>query len=241
MSINESSFKSTLLKVWENRFPEQYKVTKALSKSNIFFEYTSLFSRREWNTYSAIIHIRAPFEYINVLEEHKKEIFDIAESLFGKQDDYYLMNISIDVLVEEHENIDFSTLGKTKTIEKALLDAEHFMQMGNYSSAVDRIHTILYGYLRLKLEQKGIEYEESDTIMQLYSKLHNSLEELESSKINGLVKTAIRSASGVVDAINTIRNKHSLSHPNEEIIDEPEAKLVIGLSKHIFDYIEGRV
>lgn len=241
MAINELNLKNTLIKVWESKYPKLFNVTKALKHSNIFIEYTSIFSRREWNTFSAILHVKAPLQYNEVLEQHKKEIFNIAENLFGKNDDYYLMNISIDILIEEYEEVDFSVFGKTETIKKSIDDAEHFVQMGKYSSAIDRVHTIFHGYLRLKLDEQEIKYEESETIMQLYSKLHNNLEEIESSKINGLIKSSIRSASGVVDTINTIRNKYSLSHPNEEIIGEQEAKLVIHLSKQIFEYIEGRV
>lgn len=241
MAINELSLKSTLIKVWENKYPKLFNVTKALRHSNIFIEYTSIFSRREWNTFSAILHVKAPLQYNEVLEQNKQEIFNIAENLFGKQDDYYLMNISIDISIDDYEEIDFSVFGKTETIKKSIEDAEHFVQLGKYSSAIDRVHTIFHGYLRLKLDEQDINYEESDTIMQLYSKLHNSLEEIDSGKINGLIKSSIRSASSVVDTLNTIRNKHSLSHPNDEVIGEQEAKLAIHLSKQIFEYIEGRV
>ncbi|MEC5270310.1 abortive infection family protein [Heyndrickxia coagulans] len=241
MAFSEESFKITLIKVWESKYPELYKVTKALNRSNVFIEYTSLFTRREWNTYCAILHIKAPFEFNNILDLHKDKLFNIAENLFGKQDDYYLTNISIDILVEEYDYVDFSIFGKSETIKKSIEDAENFIQLGKYSSAIDRVHTTFHGYLRMKLDELEIEFEESDTIMQLYSKLHNSLEEISSHKLNALIKSSIRSASGVIDTINTIRNKHSLSHPNEEIVEEPEAKLVINLSKQIFEYIEGRV
>lgn len=241
MALNERNFKNTLFKVWEKKYPQENLVAEAIKRSEVFFEYTSIFTRREWNTYSAVLHLKTPLKYNEILENRKSEIFIIAESLFGKQDDYYLTDISIDLLVEEQEIIDFTQFGKTETTRKALEDAEKFMQIGRYSSAVDRVHTLLYGYFRLKLEERSIYYEESDTIMQLYSKLHNSLDGISNNKIKGIIKTSIRSASGVIDALNTIRNKHSLSHPNEDIIDESEAKLAIGLCKYIVEYIEERV
>ncbi|AVX19623.1 Abortive infection C-terminus [Carboxydocella sporoproducens DSM 16521] len=236
----EENFKTTLLKVWENEYTDSFGVSRALNKSHIYFEYTSIFTRREWNTYSAILHIRTPYDNIKVLEENKDKIFRIAERIFGKQDDYYLTDISIDVLIEQFEVVDFSLLGKTETIRRAISDAESFMKEGKYSSAIDRVHTSLHGYLRLLLDTKKVSYEESDTLMQLYSKLHNSLDPIENKEINNLIKSTIRSASAVIDSINTIRNKHSLSHPNEEIVGESEAKLVIGICKVLFDYIEGR-
>ena len=53
----------------------------------------------------------------------------------------------------------------------------------------------------------------------------------------GLIKTLIRSASGVISSINDIRNRHSLSHPNEEIIGEREALLAIRIIKELSNYI----
>jgi hypothetical protein len=52
-----------------------------------------------------------------------------------------------------------------------------------------------------------------------------------------LIKTLIRSASGIISSINDIRNRHSLSHPNEEIIGENEALLAIKIIKELTNYI----
>ena len=42
-----------------------------------------------------------------------------------------------------------------------------------------------------------------------------------------LIKTAIRSGVGIISAINDIRNRHSLAHPNNTIIDKREAELTL--------------
>lgn len=43
--------------------------------------------------------------------------------------------------------------------------------------------------------------------------------------------------SGAIAAINEMRNRHSLSHPNEDIIDKREAEFAIKIIKDISDYI----
>lgn len=52
------------------------------------------------------------------------------------------------------------------------------------------------------------------------------------------VKKILRSANGMVVAINEIRNNNSIAHPNEDLIQEREAKLVIRLVNVVVDYIE---
>ena len=55
---------------------------------------------------------------------------------------------------------------------------------------------------------------------------------------SGLIKTTLRSASGVINSINELRNRHSLAHPNDSIITVREAELCIRLVKELSDYIE---
>ena len=52
-----------------------------------------------------------------------------------------------------------------------------------------------------------------------------------------LIKTTIRSGSGIISSMNDMRNRHSLSHPNSELISNREAKFVIQLVKAISSYI----
>lgn len=51
------------------------------------------------------------------------------------------------------------------------------------------------------------------------------------------VKKSLRSASGVIAAINDMRNRHSLSHPNDDLLKKREAEFAIKLIKDMSDYI----
>lgn len=88
------------------------------------------------------------------------------------------------------------------------------------------------------MDNKRVTYEESDTLSQLYTKLHTEVSEnIGSNEIAELVKKSLRSASGVIAAINEMRNRHSLSHPNDDLLKKREAEFAIKLIKDMSDYI----
>ena len=246
--IEDISFKITLIKALEhnaNTVPsfgstKMWEVIMTLPRCNLYIEETGLFTRREWNTYCSILHIQVPIDKQSSFIAEREKILDIAESIYGRQGDNYLTNIDIGILIEHYEVIDFSSISLTEVIAKAIADAELLMGQGKFDSAFDRIHTAFHGYLRKILDNKRVTYEESDTLSQLYSKLHTEISSnIGSEPIAELVKKCLRSASGIVAAINEMRNKHSLSHPNDELLQKREAEFAIVLIKNLSDYING--
>lgn len=239
--MNDTDFKNTLigtLRCKNIQMGKKEQIVSILLKSSIYIEYTSIFTRTEWDTYCAILHIQVPVETYDLMENSKKELLPVAEKVFGKQGDHYLTDIEIGIIVVHHETIDLSGISVTSVVFKAIEDAELFMREGKYDSAFDRVHTAFHGYLRWKLDNLGEKYEESDTLHQLYNKLHTYVKERVSTDQSDLIKTAIRSASGVVSSINDWRNRYSLAHPNNSIISTREAELCIRLVKDLTDYIE---
>ena len=43
----------------------------------------------------------------------------------------------------------------------------------------------------------------------------------------------------MISSLNEARNRHSLAHPKTNIIGKREAKLIIGISSTVTDYISG--
>jgi HEPN domain-containing protein len=244
--MNERDLKNTIQKKMrlENEkskydFPQEIEeIITSMNNCEIWIEETSVFSKREWNTYSAILHIKVPLEKEEIFKKHSKEIWNVADSIYGKVNDCFLTHINIDLLPEINEVIDLSNISISETTKKAIEESTQQMRDGKYNLVIDRVHTALHGYLRYRLDRKGISYQESDTLSQLYNKLHSSLDRLNVSEYNDLVKTIIRSMSGVISSINDLRNRYSLSHPNETIVSEREAKLAIDTLKIITDYLE---
>ncbi len=239
--MNDIDFRNTLVKALELDKPpmsDKAKILSALLKSNTYIEYTSIFTRREWNTYCAYLHIQVPVESYELIKKSEAKILSVAEKIFGKQGDHFLTDIEIGIIVSTHEVIDFSNISVADVIAKAIEDAELFMSDGKYDSAFDRVHTAFHGYLRKKLDDLGESYEESDTLNQLYNKLHSYISADIANDQSGIIKTTLRSASGVINSINELRNRHSLAHPNGSIISVREANLCIRLVKELSDYIE---
>lgn len=240
--MNDIDFRNTLVKALEmdNVTPilEKTKVLSTLLKSNTYIEYTSIFTHQEWDTYCAILHIQVPIGDYELIKSSEKSILKTAKRIFGKQGDHYLTDIEVGIIVISNEVIDFSGISVTSVTTKAIEDAELFMRDGKFGSAFDRVHTAFHGYLRKKLDDLGESYEESDTLNQLYNKLHVYVSSNIAIDQSGIIKTSLRSASGIISSINDLRNKHSLAHPNGSIITSREAKLCIKLVKDLTDYIE---
>jgi len=55
------------------------------------------------------------------------------------------------------------------------------------------------------------------------------------------ITKVLRALATVIDALNPIRNRASVAHPNEELLDEPEAVLVINAIRTLLQYIESRI
>lgn len=244
--MNDLDFKLTLIKALEHNANTQsafntegiWKIISSLPLCNLYIEDTSIYTRIEWNTYCSILHIQVPLDTRNTFVANSKLVLDVAQQLFGRQADQYLTDIDIGILVEHYEIIDFSEISLTQVISKAINDAELLMQQGKYDSAFDRIHTAFHGYLRKVLDNRNVSYEESDTLNQLYNKLHSDIcNKITPGPMADLIKTTLRSGSGIISSMNDMRNRHSLSHPNSELISNREAKFVIQLVKAISSYI----
>lgn len=239
--MNDIDFRNTLVKALEldiTPISEKPKVLSTLLKSNTYIEYTSIFTRREWDTYCAILHIQVPVENYELIKKSESKLLSVAAKIFGKQGDHYLTDIETGIIVTSHEVIDFSGIAVTDVVSKAIEDAEIFMRDGKYDSAFDRVHTAFHGYLRKKLDDLNETYEESDTLNQLYNKLHTYVGAHIATDQSAIIKTTLRSASGVISSINDLRNRHSLTHPNGSIITSREAELCIRIVQDLTSYIE---
>lgn len=244
--MNDKSFKITLIKALEQKAnsdkqfgsDKMWEIIMSLPRCNVYLEETSLYTYQDWNTYCTILHIQAPIDKQEIFHSQNDKIFQIAKKIYGRQGDNLLTSVDIGILVEHYEVIDFSVISLTEVIGKAVSDAELLMGEGKYDSAFDRVHTAFHGYLRKLLDNKNVDYEESDTLSQLYTKLHTELSSnIDSTEISELVKKSLRSASGIIASINEMRNRHSLSHPNDDLLQKREAEFAIRLIKDLSVYI----
>lgn len=125
---------------------------------------------------------------------------------------------------------------------EALTDAQALLESRGPASAVDRVHTGLHGFLKGACAAAGIEFEPDATPNQLLRSLLASHPELQDLGPRGQqVRQLIRTSASIVDAMGTLRNRASLAHPNEELLDPDEAMLVINLGRSLLRFLDAKL
>jgi hypothetical protein len=127
-------------------------------------------------------------------------------------------------------------------IERAIADAKTLIENTGATSAVDRVHTLLHGYLKELCRQNGIVVNDDANVTALFSQLRSNHPAFQNAGNNSPnVDRMIRSLGAILDVFNPIRNRESMSHPNEVLLDEPEAILFINIARSVLQYINTKV
>ena len=123
------------------------------------------------------------------------------------------------------------------TVSRALSDAKILLGYSESSSAIDRVHTALHGYL-LELCDGVVQVEQDAPLPRLFKLLRQSHPALAPRGPRGADVTKIlQSFAGAIDALSTIRNRASLAHAND-LLDEPEATIALNAVYTVFRYIQ---
>lgn len=131
-----------------------------------------------------------------------------------------------------------------KFVQDTLDQCQTLISQHNCQSAVDRAHTALHGYLKETCRKAGLIIKENNPKIQDYwskIKQEHPCILIDHSQSHLPINQIVNAIGKLLENINGIRNNKSFSHPNEEIIGESEAKLVINLSRSILQYIDSRV
>lgn len=135
-----------------------------------------------------------------------------------------------------------SGMSSEGVVVRALVDAEHLLQLSGPVSTVDRLHTALHGYFRSLCAETGITVAEDASITALFKALrsaHPILKDL-GSYDKDLVRILFGFAN-TIDAINSLRNNGSIAHPPKDLLGEPEAHLAANATRTIFNYVRAKV
>lgn len=123
-------------------------------------------------------------------------------------------------------------------VRRALSDADSLLASNGATSAVDRLHTALHGYFRALCAASNIVLATDASITVAFKALrvqHPALRDLGNQ--DGELGRIIGAFSTVVDAVNTIRNRASVAHPNDVLLDDDEAHLVVNAVRTLFHYL----
>ena len=130
----------------------------------------------------------------------------------------------------------------SEVVLRALQDAENLIMTSGPTSAVDRVHTVLHGYLIAVCDGAGIAYGDRQTMVALLRKLeaqHPSLADLGPRAQD--IKTVLNASASILDALLPVRNQGSMAHPNAELLGEPEARLIINVGRTLLNYLDAKL
>lgn len=125
-----------------------------------------------------------------------------------------------------------------ETVYSALDDAERTVNEGKPQNAVDRVHTAVQGHLRHICKEQDISHVEKDTIAGLSSKLRQHYKDSKDVSNNDPIIQVLNGITSIFEGMNTLRNRASLSHSENKLLDKHEALLVINISRSLMAYLD---
>lgn len=127
-------------------------------------------------------------------------------------------------------------------VVRALADADELIRTNGAASAVDRIHTALHGHVLALCEAVGIAVDRETTMTKALKLLRQSHPALAASGPRADdISRVLGAMATVLDSLNPLRNNASVAHPNEELLDEPEAHLAINAARTVFAFLDAKV
>lgn len=145
---------------------------------------------------------------------------------------------------DEISNVSAPNLSvRSEALNRALSDAEKLIETNGAVSALDRAHTLLQAYLHLVCKEANIVFDPDapvTTLFQLIREKHPKLQLTEPEALKRMTDIN-RGIARIIDAMSPLRNQSSLAHPNEVLLGEPEAMLVINCVRTLLRYLNSKL
>lgn len=126
-------------------------------------------------------------------------------------------------------------------VERALGDAERLIADSGGTSGLDRVHTALHAYLRAVCDQRHVQYGHDAGIRELFKAMLREGTFRPTASRSEDVDRIVKALAVIVDALNPLRNRASMAHPNARLLDEPEAMLAINAIRTLLHYLNARL
>lgn len=125
---------------------------------------------------------------------------------------------------------------------RAIADAERLLTSTGATSGVDRVHTALHGHLLALCETNGIAVSVDAGLTAAYKALRSGHPNLqEQGPRHQDIRKVLNASAAILDALDPVRNRASVAHPNKQLLDEPEAMLVINVGRTILSYMDAKL
>ncbi len=128
-------------------------------------------------------------------------------------------------------------------VERALADAEELIRDRGAVSGLDRVHTAFHGYLKVACDSASLPTAPDASITALFKVLreHHPALTVTANPATKEIDKILRTLSSIVDALNPLRNRSSVAHPNDQLLDEAEAMLTINAVRTMLHYLDMRL
>jgi len=133
----------------------------------------------------------------------------------------------------------------SELVRQALADAQSLLEAQGPTSALDRVHTALHGYLKAVCRSAGLDLATLPAdpgITQVFKFMRENHPALRDLGVQDeAMRKVIFSIGSILDALNPLRNRGSLAHANDYLVDRNEAMLVVNLTRSIIQYLDGKL
>ncbi|MGH2698265.1 MAG: abortive infection family protein [Actinomycetota bacterium] len=130
----------------------------------------------------------------------------------------------------------------TQVVSRAIADAETLLRASGATSGVDRVHTALHGYLIALCAAEEIVVSPGATMAAILKALrrdHPRLQDLGPRAKD--IERILNSCGTIMDALDPVRNRASVAHPNELLLASEEAALVINTARTLLSYLSSKL
>ncbi len=187
-------------------------------------------------------------EYVGFEEQYRNSKNDsrfewVASALEKLEHPIYYMIVDLDAS-EAVQTVSVPALKVTsEAVDRALSDAETLIRTNGATSGLDRVHTAFHGYLRAVCEEAHINFASDSSITHLFQLIRQSHPKLRVTAPEAAKRMddIHRGMARIIDALNPLRNQSSMAHPNDVLLDEPEAMLAINCVRTLLHYLNSRL
>jgi len=134
------------------------------------------------------------------------------------------------------------SIAPVEVVIRALRDAQQLLATTGAVSAIDRVHTALHGYLKWVCEQAGNMPASKDPSMtELFKAVVKHPKLSTAASHSEKIERILKAFAAALDAVNQVRNRGSMAHANEALVDEADALLVVNAARTILRYLDDRL
>ena len=133
----------------------------------------------------------------------------------------------------------------SELVRQALADAASLLEVQGPVSALDRVHTALHGYLKTVCRSAGLDLASLPAdpgvtqVFKLMRERHPALRDM--GVQDDAMRKIVFSIGNILDSLNPLRNRGSLAHANDQLVEREEALLAINLTRSIIQYLDSKI